>query len=575
MRAILRDHQQQTWFEYVDWVATVTVMPGDDLHAQLRDLEAWVNTRQGWTVGWIAYEAAPCFDAKLPVRKPSGPLAQFGLFLDRRAVAPDFSGAAQYVWQLENSRQHYLHHVEAIQTGIARGDFYQVNFTERAAARAVEAQRLFLQTCRGASYGAYIETHDRGVVCASPELFFSREQDLLTCRPMKGTAPRGESEAIDLQYRRELAASAKDRAENLMIVDMVRNDLSRVARPGTVRTPELFEIEAHPHVWQMTSTVQARTDCDLADAFAALFPAASITGAPKRASMAYIAEHETQARGIYTGTVGFVGPSRCQFNVAIRSAVVEGSVGSAQFGVGAGIVADSSPAREYDELLHKSAVVLPQRAFKLLETLRVETRRALRLDEHLDRLASAAAHFGFGLDRLAVRAQVNDYCAALANAGDCRLRLLLDKLGGVELQDFVIPQTTEPQRLRPIALPIDSHSPYVCFKTTRREHYDQAAQAAGEAEALLYNARGYVTETTIANVVYVIDGQYFTPPLQDGLLDGVLRRELLAQGRLHERSLHLDDVAEVSAWYLINALRGWREAFLEGEPVQIRTVPSV
>ena len=564
MRAILKDQFADGWFEFFDCTQTIEVQQPSDFLPALEQIERWVDAGQGWAAGWVNYEAATACDAKLPVQSSERPLAVFGLFRSRAASSGCFEQpiAASGGWQLQGQANHYRDHVGRILAGIGAGDFYQVNFSERCVGQVDDPYLLFLKLCQQAEYGAYLATDSQAIVSASPELFFAKHGDQLRCKPMKGTALRGGCREEDEQQRSWLQASAKNRAENLMIVDMVRNDLSRIAQIGSVQVSELYQVETHPYVLQMTSTVEACSDASIAQIFRALFPAASITGAPKRAAMDYIATHETAPRGAYCGAIGFIGPHYTQFNVGIRTVEVSRNTGKACYGVGGGIVADSKPDEEYDELLSKASTIAPDKHFKLLETLRLEDGMVLRQNRHLARLQRAAARFGFPLDQPAV-IQALELTAKDYRQGLFRLRLLVDKLGGVECQVSALRDVADQvQDMHLVALPTDACSPFVSYKTTRRHHYDVAQRQAGDAEALLFNAAGQVTESVIANVVFRLHGQLYTPPVSDGLLDGVLRSELVAQGDVLERSLDLTELDQVEQWYLVNSLRGWRQARL-------------
>ena len=551
-----------------------------------------------WVVGMVAYEAAPAFDAALQVRTPapsSPPLAWFAVH-DRPRVADRVRGGAEpgesdAVWdgaadsafdparcpvpelRPDIERARYEADVARARRAIARGECYQVNHTLRMQGRFEAcALDLFhrLRAAQPAAYCAYLDLGRHRVVSASPELFFRRDGAVLTTRPMKGTRPRGRYCAEDQRMRRELLESEKDRAENLMILDLLRNDLSRIAVPRGVRVPTRFAVERHPTVWQMTSTVTARmrAGLDLADVFRALFPCGSVTGAPKVRAMAWIAAHEASPRGAYCGAVGLLRPGGdAVFNVAIRTVTVDSREGRASCGVGSGIVWDSTPAGEYEELLVKSRFLRRDPGpFELIETLRVEQGVALREALHLARLEASARYFGFGARPTDWRETLRR-AAAAAPAGRARLRLLLDVRGRLRASLAPLPEGLEgrPARFALAGFAVSREDVWLFHKSTRRAPYERAlAEHPGVFDVLLRNEQGELTEFTRGNLALDLDGRLLTPALDCGLLDGCLRREWLSQGRLHEAVLTEDHLRHARRVWFLNSLRGAIELRLDG-----------
>jgi para-aminobenzoate synthetase/4-amino-4-deoxychorismate lyase len=379
---------------------------------------------------------------------------------------------------------------------------------------------------------------------------------------MKGTAARGLWSAQDQQRAAALRASEKDRAENVMIVDMVRNDLGRVAEMGSVSVPKLFTVEQYPTVWQMTSTVVARTGASLAQLFGATFPPASITGAPKCRTMEIIAELETSPRRVYTGAVGFVAPDgRTQFNVAIRTVLIDRVRGEAEYGVGGGIVWDSDCDREAEECRTKSRILgFSRPPFELLESLLWRPGRGYYLlRRHLWRLRESARYFGFPVDLGQAREELDRLAAGLP-AGRHKVRLLLSRQGTIRVE--AAPVAANPADPVAVALarePVDPDDVFLYHKTTCRRVYEQAAKAhPGVADVILHNCRGEVTESTVANVVAEIDGRLCTPPVHCGLLPGTCREELLARGTIVERVITIEELLGSPAVYLVNSVRGKR-----------------
>ncbi len=519
-----------------------------------------------WAIGFVAYEAAPAFDAALRVRPGTGPLAWFGLHdapLPVPAPRPADARLAGAAPELDAAV--HAEAVQAIRQGVAAGAVYQVNFTFRLGGR-MEGDPLDLhhrlRGAQGSGDSAYVRTGDRAVASASPELFLLRQGDRVTSRPMKGTARRGRFLAEDERVRLALAASEKDRAENVMIADLLRNDLGRVAVTGSVHAGPLLEVERLRTVWQLTSTVSARLrpGVDLAELFAATFPCGSVTGAPKVAAMRFVADLERSPRGVYCGAVGAIAPGgdAC-FNVAIRTAEVDLATGEATYGTGGGITWDSEPAAEWDEALAKTRVLETTPGTPtLLETMRLEDGRVALLEGHLLRLAGSARYHAIPLDLAALRERIG------AESGDARLRLLLDPAGEVVLERMPLPAPVEGPV--PVALsgdPVDRRDAALFHKTTRREPYDRRRATRPHAfDVLLLNREGELTEGTFTNVVADLDGERVTPPLDAGLLPGVFRAGLLARGEVRERTLRPGDLVRARRFWLVNALRGWIEARL-------------
>jgi para-aminobenzoate synthetase / 4-amino-4-deoxychorismate lyase len=543
-----------------------------------------------YAVGFVTFEAAAGFEPKLVTHPPGRlPPAWFALFAEAEdagdSAAPMPCQAPPLTdldWQPSIDAVAYGAKVATIRNHIAAGDSYQVNLTYRLRAplpRGPGVIRGLFQTMirhQPDGYGALIETDDWALCSASHELFFSRQGRHLTSRPMKGTARRGASPAEDADRARWLRDSVKNRAENLMITDMVRNDLGRLADVGSVSTGQLFHLEAHPTVWQMTSTVTATTDAALADVFGALFPAASITDAPKRRTLEIIRELENEPREIYTGALGIIEPGGdAQFSVAIRTAWVDKRDQRIEYGVGGGIVWDSDAAEEYQETLTKSQILTPRRAaasasgFCLLETLRWERAGGYaQVEQHLQRLHRSAEHFGRRIRDQELHAALAGLARQMPPTPQ-RVRLLVDERGRVTVEAAPLDPNARPAR---VILATDPaavlDNPFVLHKTTHRELYDEARQAAMSRvpdadDVLLLNARGEVTEATIANLVVDLDGRLFTPPVACGLLPGVYRQHLLDTGLVGERILMPADVRGARAVYLVNSLRGmWRVTLL-------------
>lgn len=527
-----------------------------------------------WCVGYLRYEAAPAFDAALAVHDADGPLAWFAVHDEALPWPRTVPGAdVQVQWQPGLDRLVFEEALGTLQRAIANGAYYQVNFTAQMAgllvpgAEAAPAHALFgaLQRAQPGGYAAFLDTGDEQILSVSPELFFDWRAGQLLTRPMKGTAPRGTTPESDAAQAETLRTSVKERAENVMIVDLLRNDLSRIAEPFSVRVPRLFHTEALPAVWQMTSDVEARTrpGCSLAEVFAALFPCGSITGAPKVHAMQAIRELEAGPRGVYCGAIGVVQPGgMATFNVPIRTVSLRGA--QARCGIGSGITSGSVAEGEWQEWRHKQAFL--ERAsmpFEILETLALEAGQLRHRKDHLARMAVSAAHFGHRWDAV----QAHACLQALAQAhpqGLWRVRLLLSASGKFAAQAYAMEPSLPQVRLQLADRPLDAaHGEFVRFKTTRRAHYDAFTPTEpGVFDSVLWNAEGEITECTRGNIAMRVDGRWVTPPLACGLLPGVGRALALQAGRLTERVVRVDALSTVEGWAFVNSLRGWIDASL-------------
>jgi len=587
-------------------------------------------------VGYLRYEAASAFDAALQTHPADGPLAWFGVYAqalpwpDAPHDSPTHRGvpvAAQHMptaddanthisWHSRLTRVEFDAHMANIHQAIAAGEFYQVNYTAPLhGALSGSADVLFdrLQQAQPGGYAACIDSGFEQVLSVSPELFFDWDGSRILTRPMKGTAPRGSSPPEDAALALQLTQSPKERAENVMIVDLLRNDLSRIALPYSVKVPALFQVQSLPTVHQMVSDVTAltRPGTTLTDVFAALFPCGSITGAPKVRAMQMIRTLEPQPRGIYCGCIGVVRPGgHATFNVAIRSVTLKGV--QASCGIGSGITADARAATEWQEWQHKRRFL--ERAaepFNLLETLRLQNGEFHLLDLHLARLQRTARHFGHPFDETRIRHTLTALAATSqspvdppqAATGLCwRVRLQVDRHGTPQAEKFILtglgacpPRRVELCRSgtppRTLAIAFAARAPLLrntldCFtlnkpvghtlialaatpfeasdsefshhKTTRRAHYEAFAPADPAVfDTLLYNPRGELTECTRGNIAVLLDGQWLTPALHCGLLPGVGRAHWLQQGRLREAVITLSDLKRAQGVAFVNSLRGW------------------
>lgn len=539
--------------------------------------------REGhWLVGWVAYEAAPGLDACLPVKAlpPGQPYAVWAVFAPEQVQASQpHPIAAQWsanAWSSDFGEPEAASRIDRIRGLIQAGEVYQVNLTSRLRSpfeggpTAIEPFFDALRRSQPDGYGLMLDaraaSRSPGVLLSvSPELFFDWDGEVITTRPMKGTAARGVDPVADQAAAEHLRASPKERAENLMIVDLLRNDLSRIAEVGSVQVPSLFDLHALPTVWQMTSTITARSRAGLklSEAFAALFPCGSVTGAPKRQAMHHIARLESGPRGVYCGAVGLMSPGgRVTFNVPIRTVVLHTppppAPWTAHCGIGSGITLDASAEGEWREWQVKRGFLeRASQPFELLESMRLQDGQLLRLDGHLARLRTAAAHFGHRLNEGEVRQALASQATAHPS-GVFKVRLLVAADGGVraEAAPLAAPASSPPH----VALATEPMPPaddFIRHKTTHRPVYARFVPPTGCFDTLLFNANDELTEFTIGNLALKLDGTWWTPPLSCGLLPGVMRAELLAQGALRERALTRSDLAHAQGMALINSVRGW------------------
>ena len=539
-----------------------------------------------WAAGFVAYEAAPGLDPELSVhvRAPDDPFAElplawFALFERKEDLPPlepgrlDPSGSAGSPWRPSVDRATYDAAVERIRELIAAGHTYQVNHTIRLRAMIQGDERGFYRDLCLAQRGGYAAFLDLGryrVLSASPELFFRIDGERITTRPMKGTAPRGRWLAEDEEIAARLVASSKDRAENAMIVDLLRNDLGRICRTGSVEVERMLEAERFETVWQLTSTIEGdlRPEITLLDTFRALFPSGSVTGAPKVRTTRIIADLEDSARGPYCGAIGYLAPPgsgepRASFNVAIRTVVLDAQTRTAEYGVGGGITHDSSASGEYEEIVAKARVLTDVRpAFELFESLAHVPAEGFRhLDEHLERLAGSAGYFGFRFEPEAAAAVLKRAVAEVTRPSVVRLTLARD--GGLSTDVRDLPPADDAVRVALDDEPVDPSDLWLFHKTTRRAPYERRRERRPDVDdVLLVNDRGEVTESTIANLAVRLDGVWVTPPVDAGLLPGTYRNVLLREGRVTERPVTVGELRGAGELALVSSVRGWRPAAL-------------
>jgi para-aminobenzoate synthetase/4-amino-4-deoxychorismate lyase len=551
--AVVRDDEAAIWRWYrgdaVPW--EVTAETAAEVPEVLRQVEQGARDGAAW-VGYLAYGAGQ--DPSFPSAPGAFPAAWF------RAYPRPPERVARLIpcpvprarWNSEWSDEAYADAVERIRRRIGAGDTYQVNLTFRLRAEVEDLRKLWfaLAAFDPPLYALYVESPAGKVASLSPERFVFRRGRRLITEPMKGTRRRDVPGA-----KTELARSPKDRAENLMIVDMLRNDLGRIAQPGSIQVTELFSVRPHRTVWQMTSRIEAESDVDLAEVVAALHPCASVTGAPKTMAMRIIAAHEPSARDLYCGALGAVHPGG-DYDLAVAIRTLTQAPGQpAEYGVGSGIIWDSQPDLEAAECAAKAQALEPPEPPCALETLRWDPVQGWFLfEEHLHRLRSTCQALGFRFDEPAIRGALE----AQANGEFARrVRLTVDADGMARATGSPL-RAPEPLTAVILANAVRSDDLWIRHKTTYREVYERAAARKGaEDEAILVNEHGNVTECLIGNLAVLIDGRWYTPPVEDGLLPGLFRAKLLAEGVLAERSLTVREVSTARALARINSVSAW------------------
>ncbi len=580
---VLQTQSPAGWLRFTHPIEIVAASTLDDVLPALRHVEEQVTARSVYAAGFIAYEAAPAFDPILRVRGTTAlPLLWFGLYDRAKPLSdfpqPDRSPGPIGPWTPTVTWPEYERAINTIRAHIADGRTYQVNYTYRLRAPfSGDPWSFFVTLARKQplGYAAYLDIGSHIICSASPELFFCLNGRTVLSKPMKGTAPRGKTLLDDRAQMDWLQQSEKNRAENVMIVDMIRNDLGRIAEIGSVQVPQLFEIERYPTVLQMTSTVTAQTAASFTQIMSALFPCASITGAPKVSTMKFIADLETTPRGVYTGAIGYLAPDRAalrtaQFNVAIRTVTIDREAGQAEYGVGGGIVWDSDAADEYRECEIKTRVLTSSPIeFELLEALRWSPADGYFLpDRHVARLTDSADYFGFPFDRAVLIDRLEEVRRSLP-AADHKVRVALVRSGDLSITTTAlsdIPRSPV-QRVALARNPIDSHDVFLYHKTSRRAVYEQArAEQPGCDDVILWNERGEITESCSANVVIDLAGELITPPIDSGLLGGTFRSELLEQGQIAERVITIEMLHAARRVYLINSVRKWMDVTLIDNP---------
>ena len=518
--------------------------------------------------GYLGYEAGHALDPKLAAsaRRSDGPLLSFGLFEgfdtpDLGSFLPDAGGAYVGHPKPRIAQEAYEGAVRQVRENLFAGNFYQANLTfgcDAAVCGNPLAIYARLRRSAEAGWSGVLIDEDRSLISLSPEQFFTIRGGIIESRPMKGTAPRRSDPVADAREVEALAADEKQRAENLMIVDLMRNDLARVSEAGSVEVPELFAVETYPTVHQMVSriTSRLRDGFDAIDVIRTIFPCGSVTGAPKVAAIEALTRLEPEPRGAYTGSMGWIEPGGdAAFNVLIRTLEWRNGASRARLGLGSGLVVDSNPRDEWAECLLKGDFVRREaQEFDLIETMRFEPDAGiLELERHLDRMRASAADLDFRFDRHAARNELQ--AATFGRKERAMVRLLLSRSGAmaIEVKPFEDPAEL-PARVTVRPLPVDPDDFRLRYKTTDRRFYDRIRREEGAFETIFVDPDGKLTEGSRTNLFVERDGKLLTPPLSRGLLPGILRTKLIDEGRAEEAELTPDDLSQ--GFFVGNIVRG-------------------
>ncbi len=581
------DRENYLSYLFFNPVTTITCFDLDTVSQSFSKLEAFLD-KGYWAAGFFSYELGYGWENFKVKRRFSFPLIWLGIF-DRPLIfnhlkgkflnpLPDSSPANKIIpppnYQIKEIRLNkklpaYVRDIRRIKDYIAQGSTYQVNYTIKCKFKFQGSSlRLYrnLRDTQPVAYAAFIRDRQFNLLSFSPELFFRKKGRLIKVRPMKGTISRGRTGKEDRFQMKALRASRKDRSENVMIVDLLRNDLGRISETGSVRTVRLYTVERYKTLFQMTSTIQARLKNGLSiyELFRSIFPSGSVTGAPKIRTMQIISELEKQERGVYTGAIGFFKPDRdAVFNVAIRTLLLRDK--SSEMGIGSGIVYDSDAKKEYEECNLKARFFTRKRKeFQLIETMRWSKRTGFfLLPYHLERLRSSAAYFNFSFNEERIIQGLKGMSRRLSPGFAYRIRLLLFPEGGISLRYQRIKENQKryPLRITFARRIINSQDVFPYHKTTNRQFYDreyQKAKRKGFYEVIFENERDEITEGAISNLFIRKGRTYYTPPIGCGLLNGVYRRYFIEKkaALVKQKVLRRCDLYQADAIYLTNAVRG-------------------
>lgn len=559
----------------------------EDVKKAFHDIEDFLS-RGFYAAGFISYESGFHFENNLKglYRPSSFPLLWFGIY--KRPLICEHAKRIESIrcgkglsYKVTNlrpniSKKKYISDIEKIKDFIRRGDTYQVNYTFKYKFGFSGSDLGFYQDLKekqSVSYSAFIRADDFSILSLSPELFFRKNRESIEVRPMKGTLDRGINLREDRRNMEILKQSLKNRSENVMIVDLLRNDLGRVSRSGSVKTEELFRVERYETLLQMISIIKSklRKDITLYELFKSIFPSGSVTGAPKISTMKIINYLEKEPRNVYTGGIGFFAPGnkKAVFNVAIRTVLIDNKTKKGEIGVGSGIVYDSDPCTEFEECkLKTNFLIQKKKDFKLIETMLWRPLKGyFVLKHHLERLASSADYFGFRYDKRAVAAELKRLERKFKDSRSYKVRILLDKKGELESSYLILNNNGGIKKVRFSDAITSSNDIFFYHKTTKRDLYDKELERWGRKgyfDLIFTNEKKQVTEGAISNIIIKKGRYFYTPPLKCGLLDGVCRRYLFEAKKipLKEKILYKSDIKNADEIYMVNSVRGMTRVIL-------------
>lgn len=573
-----RSDEEHRNFLFHSPVQVLTAHTLEEIPDLFRSMEASLANGQ-WIAGYFSYECGYHFEKIIPsyAHRSSFPLIWLGVYDQPMTVPPDLleieppsQPTSIDAVRFSIDEATYRHSIETIQRYILNGDTYQVNYTGPMTFSIAgdEIELYFrLREQQHVPFGALLNLGEKKILSFSPELFFRRSGDRIMCKPMKGTSPRGRTTEEDAERIRWLRNDEKNRSENLMIIDLLRNDIGRITETGSVEVMDMYHVEKFETIIQMTSTVTGRLTPAVGyyDIFRSLFPCGSVTGAPKIRTMQIINELEPDHRGVYCGAIGFIAPEHeAVFNVGIRT--IETDAGTGRMGIGSGIVYDSDPKKEFDECNLKAKFLLTERpTFHLLETMAWDGEYVF-LAEHLSRLKDSAFYFQFRFDEETILSALKEFGAALPPDTQYRIRLRLTKNGTPVIESSLLQMDESPMLIKIADARTDSSDVFFHHKTTHRPLYNRYTAMAKNDNIVDYiflNEHGNVTEGSIHSIFLELAGKLYTPPCSDGVLAGIYRRHVLTtKPDATEKSITLSELQNADAIYLCNSVRGWRKVTL-------------
>ncbi len=574
--ALYRDGYRGTWYIFRERIDLIYVYNPEQILCEIELAQQRAARESLFLFMLISYEASSAFENALVLEDkellPKEPLLIIALYRHRDEIDSkelEIDETCSISFNEEEDHNRYVLAFDKVKAHIKRGDVYQVNLTQQRHGKlSGDPLSLFLSRIPNNSehYYAFIALPERFICSLSPELFFDISNGEITCKPMKGTAARGRYLEEDIEIAEKELNNQKSHAENVMIVDLIRNDLTKIAIPGTVKVTRLFELQKLPTVWQMTSTIQCWSESSLTEILTSLFPCGSITGAPKIKAVELSSKIEAERRGIYTGAIGWTATNHsAQFNIAIRTALIDRKTSELIYGVGSGIVFDSISELEYEECKSKTlGLSTPSQSFEILETMlwSPETEIYL-LQRHLDRAYKSAQFFGFPLDITELKTKALKATEALP-AVPHKVRALIDHRGAIHITTSELNEDSkQPLTIKFAKTPVDTDSPFIFNKTSNRKIYTEAWRGIENCDdVILWNSRGEITEATIYSIMALIGDRWITPPISSGLLPGTLRAELIDQGKLNEEIITIDQLKNARQIKLFNSVRGVKDASL-------------